>query len=185
MPEVATMSAELGALDEDGPTIRFTRTYPHAVEDLWMAVSDNEHLLAWFPQRVVGDLLTPGTALRFDPTVEGAPPFEGEVLRVDPPHLLEFRWAADTIRLELVSEGEGCTLVLTDVIDDVGKAARDAAGWHTCLDFLDAALDHVTPTLTSSERWKEVHGDYVVEFGPRAATIGPPDFLTDYVSPEG
>jgi hypothetical protein len=103
---------------------------------------------------------------------------------VDPPHLLEFRWGTDTIRFELGSAGRGCIFVLTDGLDDLGKPAHDAAGWHTCFDFLEVALDHVTPAFTSSERWKVVHGDYVVQFGPAPATIGPPDFLTEYLSPE-
>ena len=102
---------------------------------------------------------------------------------MDPPHLLEFRWGTDTIGFELVSAGKGCIFVLTDVLDDLGKAARDAAGWHTCLDFLVVALDHVTPAFTSSERWKAVHGDYVVQFGPAAATIGPPDSSPSTFSP--
>ncbi len=179
------MSDELGALEEDGPTLRFTRTYPHPVQEVWVAVSDHERLLAWFPQRVIGDLLTPGATLDFEPTVEGARPFEGRVLRVDPPHLLEFRWGTDIIGFELAGDGGGSTFVLTALIDELGKAARDAAGWHTCLDFLEADLDHVAPAFTSPQRWKEVHGAYVLEFGPKAATIGPPDFLTEYVSPDG
>ena len=61
----------------------------------------------------------------------------------EPPSLLEFRWGPDVIRLEIAArgEGEGCTLTLLDTFDELGKAARDAAGWHVCLEFLASHLD--------------------------------------------
>jgi len=34
---------------------------------------------------------------------------------------------------------------LTDTFDELGKAARDAAGWDTCLDFLEWDLAGVEP----------------------------------------
>ena len=74
-----------------------------------------------------------------------AEPFEGEVLEVDAPTTLEFRWGTDVIRLELVPDGAGTTLTLLDTIDELGKAARDGAGWHTCLDQLEHHLDGTTP----------------------------------------
>ncbi len=37
-------------------------------------------------------------------------------------------------RIELQADGAGTLLTLTDTFDDLGKAARDGAGWHECLD---------------------------------------------------
>ena len=68
--------------------------------------------------------------------------------------------------------GAGCTLTFTDTIEAQGKAARDGAGWHVCLEALAARLDGAEPPAAS--RWKEVHPGYVARFGPEAATIGPP-----------
>jgi hypothetical protein len=61
---------------------------------------------------------------------------------------------------------------LINRFDEIGKAARDAAGWHACLDALEAHLDG--EPLDSMERWQAVHPGYVERFGPEAATLGPP-----------
>jgi hypothetical protein len=96
------------------------------------------------------------------------------VLACEPPALLEFTWGEDTIRFEVAPAGAGCTLTLLDTIAERGKAARDGAGWHVCLDRLEHDLDGTSPEWTPAERWRIVHGGYVERFGPAAATIGPP-----------
>ena len=85
---------------------------------------------------------------------------------------MELRWGdGETLRLEVRPDGDGSELTLINVFDEVGKAARDAAGWHACLDALVADLDGQDPP---ENRWAEVHPEYVERFGPEAATIGPP-----------
>ena len=96
------------------------------------------------------------------------------VSAVEAPKLLEFLWGTDTVRFDIDPSDGGCTLTLTDFIDELGKAARDGAGWHTCLDFLEAALDGAAPGFTTGERWQAVHPGYTEAFGPEASTIGPP-----------
>jgi hypothetical protein len=99
------------------------------------------------------------------------------VLACEPPSVLEFRWGPDVIRFEIVpyaAPATGCTFRLFDVFGELGKAARDAAGWHTCLDFLEHHLSGATAPWTDRERWGEVHPGYVERFGPAAATLGPP-----------
>jgi uncharacterized protein YndB with AHSA1/START domain len=169
------MNGKLEALDADRWTLRFERHLAHPVEKVWRALTEPEQLRSWFPHRIVGDLLTPGAALRFEYPNGEFPAFEGTVLQVEEPTLLEFLWATDTIRFELVPGDGSCTLTLTDTFDELGKAARDGAGWHTCLDFLEATLDAATPSFTSSERWQAVHPGYVKAFGPAASTLGPPE----------
>jgi uncharacterized protein YndB with AHSA1/START domain len=168
------MNGVLNAIDTDCWTLRFTRHLAHPIEKVWEALTEAPHLEAWFPQRIVGDLLTPGAPLRFEHTEAELPGFDGRVLTVEPPSRLEFLWGTDTIRFDITPDGAGCTLTLTDTIDELGKAARDGAGWHTCLDFLEAALDGAAPTFTSEQRWQTVHPGYVEAFGPEASTIGPP-----------
>jgi len=65
-------------------------------------------------------------------------------------------------------------LVFTDTLEARGKAARDGAGWHGCLDVLEYVLAGQTPPWKAGERWGHVHDQYVERFGPEAATIGPP-----------
>ena len=67
------------------------------------------------------------------------------MLVFDPPSVMEFTWGTDLLRIELAADGAGTVLTLTDTFDDVGKAARDAAGWHECLDLLVSDLDGTPP----------------------------------------
>jgi uncharacterized protein YndB with AHSA1/START domain len=168
------MIGELQALGTERWQLSFTRKLAHPADKVWQAITRPEHLAAWFPQRIEGDLLTPGAPLTFVHSAD-APTFSGRVLTVQPPSVLEFAWGPDTIRLDIAPARDGCTLTLTDTIGELGKAARDGAGWHTCLDFLAAELDGEKPSFASHERWQEVHGEYVAAFGPAAATIGPPE----------
>ncbi|MGA2519356.1 MAG: SRPBCC domain-containing protein [Acidimicrobiales bacterium] len=165
------MEGELHDLGGGRWQLRFTRRLAHPLDVVWGALTGPEQLRAWFPQTITGDLLTAGAALSFD-TEHGS--FPGHVLRVEPPTLLEFAWGTDTICLELAGDDRACTLTLSDTIDELGKAARDAAGWHTCLDLLEAGLTGSAPAFTSGERWASVHPRYVQRFGPPASTIGPP-----------
>jgi hypothetical protein len=76
-------------------------------------------------------------------------------------------------------DGDGSTLTLLVTLDELGKAARDGAGWHVCLDLLALRLDGTTAPWSSGERWRQVHPSYVEALGPEAATIGPPDVALD------
>jgi hypothetical protein len=90
--------------------------------------------------------------------------------------LLEFSWGdGDTLRFELREDNGATELTLVDTFDELGKAARDAAGWHACLDALEADLAEDAAPVDTMERWRDVHGSYIERFGPEAATIGPPE----------
>jgi uncharacterized protein YndB with AHSA1/START domain len=164
-----------GELEQVGDRwrLRFTRPLRHPAEKVWRAITEHDHLETWFPQRIIGTWQV-GAALRFESRKGEFPGFDGTVLACEPPSLLEFSWGSDRIRLEIIPDGEQCTLTLLDTIDELGKAARDAAGWHACLDMLEAHLDGAT-SPEAGERWAEVHPGYVDAFGPEASTIGPPE----------
>ena len=92
-----------------------------------------------------------------------------------PPSLMELRWADDVLRFELEPDGAGCILRLRVTFPDHGKAARDAAGWHVCLEQLGALCNgSELPWSSQSERWRVVHRGYVERLGPEASAIGPP-----------
>jgi hypothetical protein len=95
----------------------------------------------------------------------------GEVLAIEPPSLLEMTWGEDRLRFELSPDGDGTALVLIATMAELGKAARDGAGWHVCLDNLARSLSGEQP---SAEEWRAVNREYVARFGPSASTIGPP-----------
>lgn len=166
-----------GALEQSGDRwqLRFTRRLPHPPEKVWRALTEPEHLYAWFPTDIEGERQA-GAPLRFTFRNGEGPATDGQMIAFDPPSLLEFRWGGEeTLRFELQPHDGGCLLTLVNTFDQVGKAARDAAGWHACLDALAHDLDGEAPPWTPGERWQQVHDEYVERLGPAAATIGPPE----------
>ncbi|GAA0700770.1 hypothetical protein GCM10010193_64410 [Kitasatospora atroaurantiaca] len=165
----------IGSLEQAGDRwhLRFIRELSHPREKVWRAVTEHEHLARWFPSIITGEWAVGGKLVFTDPEGRG-PAFEGEVLAYAPPAVLEFSWGLDVIRLELTERDGGCTLVLLDTLEELGKAARDGAGWHECLDLLAVDLDGRGETWSPGQKWAELHPGYVAAFGPEASTIGPP-----------
>ncbi|WP_186356804.1 SRPBCC family protein [Streptomonospora sp. PA3] len=152
-------------------TVRIVRRLPHPPEKVWRAITEPEHLAAWFPSRIEGPR-EPGAELRF--AFEGEDEtMSGRMIAYDPPRLLEFDWAGDVLRFELRPDGDGTELVFSDTFEELGKAARDTTGWHVCLDALAAHLQG--EVAQTGGRWKELMARYTERFGPEAGTIGPPE----------
>jgi uncharacterized protein YndB with AHSA1/START domain len=157
---------------EDGRyVLRFERRLAHPAERVWTALTDRAELAHWFPTDIEADL-RPGGKMRFVFRNGEGPALDGEVLEYDPPRVFAYRWDADEFRWELRPDDNGCVLVMTQTMNEIGRAARDGAGWHVCLDALEARLDDREPP--PADRWRQVHPGYVSRFGPEAATIGPP-----------
>lgn len=162
----------LGELEQVGKEwqLRFVRELRHSPERVWRALTEPADLRQWFPDTIVVPTKW-GVGARLEFKHEGVYAFDGEVLAFEPPHLLEFRWGTDRIRFEIQPSNSGSILTLVDTIDEVGKAARDSAGWHVCLDALEAALDGARGPAGD---WKSLRDEYAARFGPEASTIGPP-----------
>ena len=161
-------------IDDGRWRLRFTRILGHPQTKVWRAVTEPEQLTQWFPSTIEGDRAA-GAPLRFAFPNDLADPIGGEMLAYDPESLIEFRWGPDVVRIELRPLAEGTELTLLDTLEEHGKAARDGAGWHTCLDALEAALAGEDDSRSHMNTWAEVHPHYVESFGPEAATIGPPE----------
>jgi uncharacterized protein YndB with AHSA1/START domain len=168
------MYGTLEQLSDGDWQLRFKRMLPQPPERVWRAISEPEHLANWFPTTIEGERVA-GVPLRFSFPEGQAPPFEGEMIAYEPLSLMELRWGTDILRIELHPTEDGTELTLLDRLDEHGKAARDAAGWHTCLDGLAAHLQDAPNARESMNAWKAVHPHYVEEFGPEASTIGPPE----------
>jgi uncharacterized protein YndB with AHSA1/START domain len=168
------MYGTLEQTDDGRWRLRFTRTLDHPPEKVWRAITEAEHLAHWFPTTIEGERAT-GARLRFSFPGGQAPPMEGEMLAYAAPSVMELRWGPDVVRLELKPCEQGTMLTLLDTFDEHGKAARDAAGWHVCLDALSAHLRGEPDARETMSAWKEVHPSYVASLGPEAATIGPPE----------
>ena len=92
------------------------------------------------------------------------------MITYDPPSVLEFRWGDnETLRFELHPDGQGSVLTFLNTFDDLGKAARDAAGWHTCLDVLVYHLNGEEAPWTPAERRQDVLPHVVAEVGGQPA----------------
>ncbi len=167
---------ELGTLERDGDlcVLRYRRVLRQPPGTVWRALTDDAQLADWFPTTIEGER-SPGAPLRFSFRASEAPPFQGEMLAFDPPAVLAFRWGDDVLRFELAPEGRGSLLTLTVTFPEYGKAARDAAGWHVCLEQLSYVAAHEELPFTPSDHWRVVHRDYVSRLGPEASVLGPPD----------
>ena len=163
----------IGDLVKDGDRwqLRFRRELRHPVAKVWRALTEPEELRMWFPDTVHVDAWKVGARMTFKDANARIQPFDGEVLAYDPPRLLEFRWGTDVIRFEVTPRSQGSVLTLVDTIDELGKASRDAAGWHVCLDALERALDGKRGPASD---WAATRDEYAKKFGPEASTIGPP-----------
>ncbi len=169
---------ELGSLDQrDGRwELTFVRRSPHPVEKVWRAITEPEHLAVWFPTTIDGDRAV-GAPLTFSFPSPEAPPMTGEVLAFDPFERFAFRWGDEVVAIELApTDDGGCELRLVNRFEEIGKAARDAAGWHACIDRLGCDLDDAEWPWGPDGRWVVLHPIYVEHLGPEASVIGPPDW---------
>lgn len=157
----------------DRSVLRYRRRLPHSQQKVWSALTEVVHLAGWFPTTIEGRRAA-GAPLRFSFRQSEGEPFDGEMLALDPPSLMELRWGEDVLRFELAPDGAGSVLVLTVTFPGHGKAARDGTGWHVCLEQLEHVCDGTHPPWRPPDRWREVHRVYVERFGPEASAIGPP-----------
>ncbi|HEY0454160.1 SRPBCC domain-containing protein [Actinophytocola sp.] len=122
--------------------LRFERHLAHPRAKVWRAITESAQLRAWFVEILDYDRsrldFAPGASLTF--AADGFPDAHGEVTAYDPPALLEYTWAGETLRFELAAEGETCRLVFVNIVDGPGTAAAVREGWRTGLERLAATL---------------------------------------------
>jgi len=161
---------------ENRPALRFERRLSHPVEVVWQAITRSDELEQWFPSRVEVDDLRPGAEITFrfeSMPLEGAPTtISGRVTDFDPPRLFAFYWGEDHLRFELepAPGGDACTLRLTVLLDGREKAARDGAGWHVCLDRLEAGLAG-RAEASGGPDWRGLYEEYQRRGLPAGAPI--------------
>ena len=155
------------------PAVRFERRYPHPVDRVWRAVTEPGQLAHWFPTTVEVDLRE-GGAMRFTFPGEEMEPMEGAVTLLEPPHRFAFLWGGEELRIELEPDGEGCRLQFTHLISARDTAARDAAGWHVCLDGLGSLLSGDAgdaPGTEPTSEWTELYEEYQRRGVPAGAPV--------------
>ncbi len=145
------------------PTLRFERRLEHPVDAVWRAITEPSELEHWFPCAVAGEFRL-GGRLSFDFHADGVDSITGEVTAIDPPRRLSFTWGDDQLHFELepldAGERPATRLRFTVELDTRDKAARDAAGWHVCLDRLDRQLAAGAATASTNQLTDEWRGHY-------------------------
>ncbi len=167
--------ADLGQLNrtEDRAVLEFRRRLAHPPEVVWEALTDPDQLAAWFPTSIDGERVA-GAPLTFRFEHVEIDPMHGEMLRCEPPSLLEFTWGGDRLTFGLEPDGGGTAMTFTVVLEELGKATRDGAGWHQCLEVLDRSLAGDSDRDHDPRRWRELRDAYAERFGPEASVLGPP-----------
>lgn len=164
-------------IEHDGrPAVRFERTYPHPIERVWTVVRHPAELAHWFPSTVAIEARTGGAiAFSGDPYAEDA---TGVVLTFDPPRYFCFTWMTDELHFHLEATGEReSRLTLINVLQDRSAAARNAAGWHVCLEELAQCLNGRTgggPHRDGALEWPPCYDAYVAAGTPSGAEIPTP-----------
>jgi uncharacterized protein YndB with AHSA1/START domain len=176
------VAADAVLTDQQGRAVlRFERTLSQSPERVWAALIEPADQRSWHP-----------TPFELEPTVGGRVTYlpggdvpempAGEVTEYDPPRVLAHTWDEDVLRWEVRPAEDGSVLVLTHTFDDRFKAARDAAGWHICLDALADTLDGLKPPQgDDGERlpggWRDLNAAYEARFAiPHERATPPPEF---------
>lgn len=147
--------------DRARPAIRLERRLPDSPEVVWQALTEREQLRSWFPCDVIlsGGRWEVGAAITFPFPKEVLDlTLTGEVLEIDEPNVLAFTWGDDTLRFELAADGDGTRLVLVDELPPEA-AARNAAGWESCLDRLEGREP-------APDAWQRRFEEYAAAFEP-------------------
>jgi uncharacterized protein YndB with AHSA1/START domain len=155
------------------PAVRFERRYPHPVERVWGAVTDPAQLAQWFPNTVEVDLRE-GGRMHFEFPDGEMEPMEGSVTELDPPRRFSFTWGDEHLHIELEPDGDGCRMRFTHVLSTREQAARDAAGWHVCLDRLEQLLAGAAgeaPGPAPTSEWGEHYAAYQRRGLPAGAPV--------------
>ena len=158
----------------DRPAVRLERRLADPPPVVWQALTDRAQLRTWFPCDVVvaGGRWKVGAAISFHFAPEVMEmTLSGEVITVDEPNELAFSWGEDVLRFELSAADGGTRLILTNELPPAA-AARNAAGWDTCLH----RLVGLTP---SGDAWQTRFEIYVKAFEPiLGPQEGPPEGYT-------
>ncbi len=157
---------------EDTPTLTFERRLSHPVDRVWRAITEPGELQYWFPSKVVAAELRAGAEMTFefeDMPLDAPSSMGGSVTDFAPPRLFAFYWGEDHLRFELdpADDPEACTLSLTVQLGARDKAARDAAGWHVCLDRLESRLGEDG----ARGEWRDYYDEYQRRGVPAGAPI--------------
>ncbi|MGO4498310.1 SRPBCC family protein [Paenibacillus sp. 2RAB27] len=125
---------------QGGYVARYERHWQHDVKEVWSWLTENDKLTQWFPELEVGELRE-GGMIKFNMPDGTVIPMD--ILGFSQDQVLAFTWDKDRVRFELHAESDdGCHLVFSEYLHQITEhTPRDLAGWHVCLDVIEALLE--------------------------------------------
>ncbi|WP_433872576.1 SRPBCC family protein [Saccharopolyspora sp. CA-218241] len=154
------MNATHGTTD-GRQVLRLEKRLPHAPEKVWRSITEPDQLSRWYPLTVTDVDLQIGGEIKFDDG-EGTT-YSGTITELEPHRVFAFNEEDDLLHLELRSDDRGTVLVLTHTFDGRMMVPATAAGWHDCLDTVEAVVEG--RRADDTDRTVELHEHYVHEFG--------------------
>lgn len=132
------MTAEV-TRTQQGYKAKFDRKLAHEPEQVWQMLTDNKKIHRWFAGL---QMEKPGKDgyMTFD---MGHGNFEKMAITdYEEKKRLGFEWGKDHVLFELTPEEGGTRLQLVEKIQTLtDHTPKDVAGWHVCLDVLEALID--------------------------------------------
>lgn len=136
---------------------RYERHLHHSVQEVWAMLTDNNKLQQWFTELQITDLRK-GGIIQFD--MQDGAYIDMQILDYEPSRILAFEWGKDIARFELSPITNGCQLTFTETLSSfTEQTIKDLAGWHVCLDVIEAILDKRTIDSREDE-WKTWYVQY-------------------------
>jgi uncharacterized protein YndB with AHSA1/START domain len=165
---MSTPDERLGEVTEvaDGVRLRFRRSWPDPVEDVWAALTEPDRVLRWIGS-YEGERRAGGSGT-FTMTHEEQP--AGEPMRIvecDAPRRLVVEWESEQawrVELDLTEEDGRTVLVFTQLFPAGTEVTDYVLGWHWYLDKLDAEVSGGTPPGP----WDDFHAQLGPAYGRTA-----------------
>ncbi|WP_028547500.1 SRPBCC family protein [Paenibacillus sp. UNC451MF] len=142
---------------EKGYMALFERHFKQSTEEVWAYLTENPKLEQWFTELEVKDLRKDGL-IKFN--MPDGSHLDITIIDLEPHAVLAYTWGEDQVRFELSSEPSGCQLLLKEDITAItSHTPKDLAGWHVCLDVIEALLDG--KTIDRHAEWERMYGQYI------------------------
>lgn len=150
------MRAEITQLHEGYKAV-FERQLEHGAAEVWSMLADNTRLQEWFDELRMGQSGTGGKMI-FD--MGNGESEELAITDFDEGHILAFEWWDDQVRFEVEPGKSGNSkLRLIETIQRITpQTAKDLAGWHVCLDVIEAILNG--ENIDRDHEWQQWHEEY-------------------------
>jgi len=153
--------------EDDRWVLTVRRALRHSPDRVWQMITEPDLMALWAPFVPDRPLVEPGPATSQENP--GEDPIDAEVLEVDPPRRLVYRWGGQLLRWTVRPLEDGSVLELDHIFDDRADASSYAAGWRICLGALAATHDGVVRERVSGARaadygWQELRDQYEAEF---------------------